>query len=179
MKSAPNLALVGPMGAGKSSVAAILAGLAGLEWVDVDAEVERSADAPVSRIFERSGEAAFREMERTTLQRLLQSSGLLVATGGGAVLHASSRELLVRRAFVVHLHASPAEQMARLEGDRSRPLLQGHDADARLRQLACERDPLYAAVADLRVDTGGLAPGQVAARIHAGLEGSWRREAAA
>ena len=179
MKSAPNLALVGPMGAGKSSVAAILAGLAGLEWVDVDAEVERFTGAPVSRIFERSGEAAFREMERTALQRLLQSSGLLVATGGGAVLDASNRDLLVRRAFVVHLHASPAEQVVRLEGDRSRPLLQGHEAAARLRQLACERDPLYSAVADLRIPTGGLAPEQVAARVLDALETRWRREAAA
>lgn len=162
------------MGAGKSSVASILAKLAGLGHVDLDAEVERLADAPVSAIFEHAGEAAFRELEAATLRRLLEGSGLLVATGGGAVLDPASRALLARRAFVVHLHATPAEQMARLSGDTSRPLLQGHDAAARLQQLARERDPLYAAVADLRVDTGGLTPEQVASRIHASLEGRWQ-----
>lgn len=178
MKSAPNLALVGPMGAGKSSVAAILAGRTGLERVDVDAEVERVAGTSVTAIFGHSGEAAFRELEAAALQRLLQGSGLLVATGGGAVLDPTSRALLAERAFVVHLHATPAEQMARLAGDTSRPLLQGHDPAARLEQLARERDPLYAAVADLRVDTAGSTPGQVASRIHAALEGRWRGVAA-
>src|SRR5690606_5923287 len=70
------------------------------------------------------------------------------------------------------------EQMARLSGDTSRPLLQGHDPAARLEQLARERDPLYAAVADLRVDTGGSTPGQEASRSHAALEGRWRGVAA-
>ena len=166
------------MGAGESSVASILAELAKLEHVDLDAEVESLAGAPVSAIFERSGEAAFRKLEAATLRRLLEGPGLLVATGGGAVLDPGSRALLARRAFVVHLHATPAEQLARLSGDTSRPLLQGHDAAARLEQLARERDPLYAAVADLRVDTGGSAPEQVASRIHAALDGRWRGVAA-
>ena len=179
MKSAPNLALVGPMGAGKSSVATMLAGQTGLEPKDVDTEVERVAGASVSTIFGHSGEAHFRELEAAALQRLLQGAGLLVATGGGAVLAPANRTLLAERAFVVYLHATPGEQMARLAGDTSRPLLQGHDAAARLQQLSHEREPLYAAIADLRIDTGGLTPDQVALHIRDALEGRWRRGVAA
>lgn len=173
-KSAPNLALVGPMGAGKSTVAALLAPLLGLRVVDTDAEIERGAGMPVADVFRRHGEAAFRQMEREALARLLDATGRVLATGGGAVLEPATRDLLRRRAFVVHLHAGAEEQLARLGNDASRPLLQCPDPAARLRELAIEREPLYAAVAGFRIDTTGLAAQQVAHRIRAALEGQWR-----
>ena len=174
MKPAPNLALVGPMGAGKSSVAALLAPLLGLHRVDTDADIERAAGVAIATLFERDGEARFRVLERDALALRLAASGQVLATGGGAVLDPGNRALLRRRAFVVHLHATPAEQSARLRGDHGRPLLQGPDAAERLQRLAAERDPLYAQVADLRIDTGGHSPAQVAQRVLAGLEGRWR-----
>ncbi|MCE7031886.1 shikimate kinase [Lysobacter sp. GX 14042] len=173
-KPAPNLALVGPMGAGKSTVATLLAPLLGLRAVDTDAEIERGAGMPVAEVFRRHGEAGFRRMERETLARLLGAAGQLLATGGGAVLDPATRDLLRRRAFVIHLHAGAGEQLARLHGDVGRPLLQCPDPAARLRELAAVRDPLYAAVAGLRIDTNGLSPRQVADRLHATLEGAWR-----
>lgn len=174
MKPAPNLALVGPMGAGKSSVAALLAPLLGLQGADTDADVERSAGMAIAALFERDGEARFRALERDTLARRLAGNGQVLATGGGVVLDPGNRALLRQRAFVVHLHATPAEQAARLRGDHGRPLLQGPDPTERLQRLAAERDPLYAQVADLRIDTGGHSPAQVAQRVLAGLEGRWR-----
>lgn len=179
MKSAPNIALVGPMGAGKSSIAALLAPSLGLQAADSDAEVERIARMTVAAVFERHGEPAFRQMECASLERLLAGSGRLVATGGGAVLDPGVRALLGRRAFVVHLHAAPTEQLARLRGDASRPLLQGPDPAARLRQLAAGRDPLYASVADLRIVTDRLSPQQVARKVREGLDGRWQRGEAA
>lgn len=174
-RSAPNLALVGPMGAGKSTVAALLAPLFGLRAVDADSEIERAAGISISELFERGGEAAFRQMERGTLARLLDATGLVLATGGGAVLDPGTRALLRRRAFVVHLHAGVDAQLARLRGDDRRPLLQCRDPAARLRDLAGQRDPLYAAVADLRIDTTGLSPQQVTDRVRAAVEERWCR----
>lgn len=179
MKSAPNIALVGPMGAGKSSVAALLAPLLGLQDMDADAEVERDARMAVAAIFERYGEPAFRRLEQQALGRLLADSGRVVATGGGAVLDPDTRALLGDRAFVVHLHVTPAEQLARLRGDASRPLLQAVNPAAQLRQLATERDPLYASVADLRIVTERLSPQQVARKVREGLDGRWQRGEAA
>ena len=174
MKTAPNLALVGPMGAGKSSVAGLLAPRLGLRLVDLDAWMEQDAGMSVEAMFQRHGEPGFRERERDALSTLLAGSGLLLATGGGAVLDAGNRERLGRRAFVLHLHATPDEQWRRLQGDRHRPLLQCEDPATRLRQLATVRNPLYAMVADYRLDTTGLSAAQVAQRAQAILGAQWR-----
>ncbi|QOY62236.1 shikimate kinase [Lysobacter sp. H21R4] len=169
-----NIILVGPMAAGKSRIGRELAQRCGLRLVDADAEIEREAGASIAAIFEREGEAGFRRRERAMLADLLMLDGVVLATGGGAVLDAGTRALLPGRGFVVHLHASPATQLARAAGDTARPLLQQPDPSAVLRALAAERDPLYAAVAQLRIDTDGLAPSEVCARILDGLPTSQR-----
>jgi len=164
-----NIILVGPMGAGKSRIGRELAWRCGRRLVDADAEIEREAGISITGIFQRDGEAGFRQRERDMLAALLQDDGLVLATGGGAVLDADTRALLVERGFVVHLHASPATQVQRIAGDTARPLLQQDDPAAVLRALAIERAPLYAAVADLRIDTDGLDPADVVAKILASL----------
>lgn len=178
MNPASNLILVGPMGAGKTCIGRRLAQRCGLRLVDADREIERRTGASVATIFDCEGEAGFRQRERTMLAELLAGDGLLLATGGGAVLDAGNRELLMTRGFVVHLHVTPAQQLQRLARDRSRPLLARPDRDAALRDLAQVREPLYAQVADLRFDTGNLSAATAAARLAGQLDSHWRRSEA-
>ena len=164
-----NIILVGPMGAGKSRVGRELSRRCGLRLVDADTEIERGAGTSIQDIFDNEGEAGFRKREREALETLLGDDGIVLATGGGAVLDAGTRSLMMQRGFVVHLHASPAVQLARVAGDTARPLLQTADPGAVLRALATERAPHYAAVAGLCIDTDELDPAEVVDRILAGL----------
>lgn len=179
MNPAPNLVLVGPMGAGKSSIGRRLADHFGLAFVDADREIEQHTGASVGMIFECEGEAGFRAREHAALAALLAGSGQLIATGGGAVLDAGNRRLLRERGFVVYLHVDVAGQLARLARDRSRPLLQRGDREQVLHELALAREPLYAEIADLRFDTRQLGPAEAAATLAQVLEAQWQRGAAA
>lgn len=179
MNPAPNLVLVGPMGAGKTSIGKRLAERFGLVFADADREIEAHTGTTVATIFECEGEAGFRARERTTLAELLAGHGQLVATGGGAVLDADNRRLLRTRGYVVHLHVDVAGQLQRLERDRTRPLLQRDDREDVLRQMAAVREPLYAEVADLRFDTNDLDPIDAATRLASLLVERWQRGAAA
>ena len=179
MKSAPNLVLVGPMGAGKSSIGKRIAGRFGLAFVDADREIETRTGASVTTIFECEGEAGFRARETATLADLLHGEGQVIATGGGAVLDAGNRALMRDRGFVVHLHVSLARQLERLARDRTRPLLAGDDRADVLQSLSEQRAPLYAEVADLRFDTNTLFPSQAALQLGRALEKAWTRDAVA
>jgi shikimate kinase len=175
MNPAPNLALVGPMGAGKSAVGRALAERLGLHFADLDQEVETSAGASVATIFECAGEAGFRARERAALQALLAGDGIVLATGGGAVLDAENRRLLRERCFVVHLHLDVPSQLQRLARDRSRPLLQRTDRERALRELASVRGPLYAEIADLRLDTGNDSAMHATTLLAEALAARWQR----
>ena len=179
MDNAPNLVLVGPMGAGKTSIGKRLADRFGLAFVDSDREVEAHTGARVATIFDCEGEAGFRARERASLATLLAGEGLVVATGGGAVLDAGTRALLRTRGFVVHLHVGIEEQLQRLARDRTRPLIARADREDVLRRLAGERAPLYAEVADVRFETDGLGPSEACTRLGHLLDDRWRRGAAA
>lgn len=179
MNPAPNLVLVGPMGAGKTSVGRRLAGRLGLEFVDVDRSIEDRTGARIATIFDCEGEDGFRARERTALAALLAGRGLVAATGGGAVLDPASRELIRARGYTVWLQVGPDEQLRRLAKDRTRPLIASGDRAQVLRRLAVQRDPLYDEVADLRFDTAGLSPATAAAELAGLLEARWRRGAAA
>lgn len=179
MNPAPNLILVGPMGAGKSCIGRRLAEHYGLRLVDTDQEIERRTGASVGAIFECEGETGFRVREREMLCELLAGDGVLLATGGGAVLDPANRTLLRARGFVVHLHVSPSQQLARLARDTTRPLLQREDRDAVLDEMATRRAPLYAEVADLRFDTDGFIVGEASAQLVEQLDRQWRRGEAA
>ena len=154
MNPAPNLALVGPMGAGKSAIGRVLAERLGLRFADLDHEVETAAGADIATIFECAGEAGFRARECAALQALLDSDGLVLATGGGAVLRAANREWLHRATHVFYLRSTPEDLFRRLRHDTQRPLLQVADPLRRLRELYRERDPLYRQVAHYVIETG-------------------------
>ena len=179
MNPAANLILVGPMGAGKSCIGRRLAGHYGLRLVDADREVEQRTGVSVGTIFECEGEAGFRERERAVLADLLAEDGILLATGGGAVLDPANRRLLGARGYVVHLQVSPAQQLLRLARDKTRPLLQREDRQAVLEDMATRRGPLYAEVADLSFDTNGLATDDATAELLDLLSSRWQRGAAA
>ena len=179
MKTAPNLVLVGPMGAGKSSIGRRLAGRFGLAFVDADHEIEARTGASVAMIFECEGEAGFRARERAALADLLRGDAQVIATGGGAVLDEGNRRLMRERGFVVHLHVGVERQLARLARDRTRPLLAAVDREAVLQRLAETRAPLYAEAADLRLDTDALSPTEACAQLGRLLEQHWTRGAPA
>jgi shikimate kinase len=175
MNPAANLVLVGPMGAGKTTLGRTLAARLGLQLQDVDSAVEREAAASVAELFAREGEAGFRAREKAVLARLLAGKGALVATGGGAVLDADNRQTMRERAFVVYLPVDVATQLARLAGDDSRPLLARPDREQVLHDLAIARSPLYRDVADLVFDTTGLVADEAAARLADRLASHWIR----
>lgn len=176
MNPARNVVLVGPMGAGKTSIGRRLAERLGLRFVDADREIEAQTGASVATIFDCEGEAGFRSRERALLENLLHDAGCVIATGGGAVIDAGSRRLLREHGFVIHLHADVETQLRRLARDRTRPLLQRDDREAVLEQLALARAPLYAEVADLRYDTGNASCTEAAGALAALLATQWRRD---
>lgn len=175
MNPAPNLVLVGPMGAGKSSIGKRLAERFGLAFVDVDREIETRTGATVTTIFECEGEAGFRARERAAIAEAMALQDRVVATGGGAVLDAGNRSALHARGYVVHLHVDLPQQIARLLRDRTRPLLRGGDPETVLRALAAAREPLYREVADLRFETDAMAPADAAGLLGHLLEHCWQR----
>lgn len=149
-----NIFLVGMMGAGKTSVGRMLARKLGKTFYDSDQVIEARTGVRIPVIFELEGEGGFRSRESAVIEELTRLSGIVLATGGGAVLAESNRQLLRSRGVVVYLRASVNELWGRTRHDRNRPLLNTPDPLARLRDLHAQRDPLYREVAHVVVDTG-------------------------
>jgi len=175
MNPASNLILIGPMGAGKSSLGRVLARRFDLRFIDADQAIIRQTGASIATIFEYEGEAGFRQRESDVLARLLERNGVLLATGGGAVLNTDNRALISRRGYVIHLHVGVEQQLARLSQDRSRPLLAGSDREATLRRIAAERTPLYRTLADVSFDTSRHSFTEITAILSAHLQTHWQR----
>ena len=153
MKAPSNIYLIGPMGAGKSTVGRQLAKTLSKEFVDCDREIEQRTGVTIARIFEVEGEEGFRKRERDMIEHLTEREGVVMATGGGAVVDESNRSRLRTRGFAIYLKA-PIELLAeRTARDRDRPLLQTDDPKSKLIELVEERDPLYRQVADMVVKT--------------------------
>lgn len=151
--SPSNIILVGPMGAGKTTIGRQLAKAADKAFVDSDQEIEHRTGASIPWIFDVEGEEGFRRREREMLAELTEREGTVIATGGGAVLSPETRKLMRKRGMVIYLRASVDQILRRTARDRNRPLLQTEDPRARLEALMAERDPLYREVADLVMDT--------------------------
>jgi len=156
MENLPNrIFLVGPMGAGKTTIGRQLARSLRKEFVDSDREIEARTGADIPLIFETEGEAGFRLRETRMIDELTLRDDIVLATGGGAVLNPDNRSYLRERGCVIYLFASIDHLYERTCKDKNRPLLQTADPRQRLHDLLEQRDPLYREVADIVVETGG------------------------
>jgi shikimate kinase / 3-dehydroquinate synthase len=162
-----NIFLVGLMGAGKTTIGRLLARKLGKRFVDSDHEIEARTGASIPWIFEIEGEASFRRREADMIRELAGQHGLVLATGGGAVLDAGTRALLAERGTVIYLRAGINSILQRTSHDRNRPLLQTPNPRGKLEELTAQREPLYREVADLVIDTGRP---NVQSMVHAILE---------
>jgi len=149
-----NIFLVGPMGAGKSTVGRHLAKALGRDFYDSDKEIERRTGVSISWIFEMEGEDGFRVREQKVIDELSQLKDIVLATGGGAVLANENRRALRSRGQVVYLSASATQLLRRTGKDKNRPLLQTEDPKKQVETLLEKRIPLYQSVADVELKTG-------------------------
>jgi len=152
--SSGNIFLVGLMGAGKTTIGRILARKLGKRFIDSDHEIEARTGASIPWIFEIEGEASFRRREAEVIRDLTAQDGIVLATGGGAVLNPDNRAYLQARGRVIYLRANVASIMLRTSHDKNRPLLQTADPRKKLEELTAQREPLYREIADLVIDTG-------------------------
>ena len=150
-----NIFLIGPMGSGKTAVGRQLAKALGLTFHDSDADIEQRTGVNIPYIFEREGEAGFRERECETIDALTKLDSVVIATGGGAVISPINREHLADRGCVVYLKTSVGQQLERTKHSKQRPLLNTPDPEARLRSLMEYRSPLYESIADITISTDG------------------------
>ncbi len=164
----PRAILVGPPGAGKSTVGRRLANALGVDLFDTDAAIEAEAGRTIAEIFATDGEPEFRAIEERVVRRAVLEQKGVVSLGGGAVLSRATRTLLAGHA-VVYLEISEGEGLRRTGTSTARPLLNGADPKAKYRELMRRRRPLYREVASVRVRTDGRSPGRVVKQILAKL----------
>lgn len=165
-----NLILIGPMGSGKTTVGKQLAKRTRMDFVDSDHIIEDRCGVSISTIFDIEGEAGFRKRETKVLSELCDRSGIVLATGGGAITVEENRILLRKSGFVVYLKTSIETQLARTQKNNNRPLLENVDAEKRLTELMAERGTLYEQEADLVVTSGERIVSKVVDEIMAAID---------
>jgi len=152
--STNNIFLIGLMGAGKSTVGKVLAKKLGRRFLDADHVIEERCGVKIPVIFEMEGENGFRKREAQAIEEITNEPGIVLATGGGAVLMPENRLALKERGTVIYLHANPTELWHRTKGGEGRPLLRNGDARKILENLYAIRDPLYREIANHVIETG-------------------------
>lgn len=173
-----NIFLIGMMGAGKTSVGRVLAKRLGKDFRDSDHEVVRRTGATIPLIFEIEGETGFRTRETAVLSELTQLRNIVLATGGGVVLREENRMLLKRFGCVVYLRATVHELWQRTRHDKTRPLLQIDNPQAKLTELYAVRDPLYFEAADIVIDSNRQSPRNLVRALESRLVSHYRCSAA-
>ena len=149
-----NIFLIGPMGAGKTTMGRQIARRLNMDFEDSDHAIEASTGADIPLIFEKEGEEGFRKREIAVINELTQKPHLVLATGGGAVLAEENRNHLKSRGIVIYLHSDIKHLIERTRHDKNRPLLQTADPAAKLREIMSVREPLYRETADIIINTG-------------------------
>jgi len=171
MKNKRNIFLIGPMGAGKSSIGKQIAQQLKMEFVDTDRVIEERTGADIDWIFDLEGEEGFRVREEGIIEELTLMSGIVLATGGGAVISPKNRNLLAARGTVVYLETSIEQQLERTRRDKKRPLLQNNDNPRKtFEDLRAEREPMYLEISDYTFSTNSSTVKSVARTILDGLQ---------
>lgn len=160
-----NIYLVGPMGAGKSTIGRVLAAELHLNFRDSDRVIEERTGANIPWIFDMEGEEGFRDRESTVLAELAKEQNIVIATGGGIVLRESNRAIMKASGYVCYLTASIDQLVERTARDKKRPLLQVDNPRQRIIDLLAMRDPLYRDAADFIINTDKRSPKVVAQEI--------------
>lgn len=173
-KSSENIYLVGLMGAGKTTIGRSLAKRLERDFVDTDKEIESRTGVSIPTIFEIEGEDGFRKREAQVIEEFAQTSGFVVATGGGSVLRPENRENMKRSGLVIYLNVPPQTLWERTRHDRNRPLLLVEDPLLKLKQLFSVRDPLYREVAELVVDGSRMSAQGVLQHLLREVESRWK-----
>ncbi len=153
MSETHSIVLIGPMGAGKTTIGRQLAAVLKYQFIDTDRVIEERTGADISWIFDVEGEGGFRKRETAVLEELAGASNTVIATGGGIVMREQNREVLKRMPNVVYLTAGIQRLIERTSKDKKRPLLQVENPAKRIAELLEQRDPLYREVADIVVNT--------------------------
>jgi shikimate kinase len=166
----PNVYLIGPTGSGKTAVGKQLARDTGLKFLDSDQEIEKRTGVEIGYIFEKEGESGFRDREQEMIRELSGLEGVIIATGGGAVLARANRECLAASGVVVYLKTGVKEQLKRTGRSRNRPLLNNENPRRVLEEMAAVRGPLYEEIADLTLDTSNQRVKSVARQLRQMLE---------
>lgn len=170
MQDLPNLFLVGPMGAGKSTIGRLLAGELSRDFVDSDHAIQNRCGADIPWIFDVEGEIGFRQREEVMIDELTRRSPIVLATGGGAILRDENRRVLRERGTVIYLMTTIEQQLKRTAKDRNRPLLQCENREQVLYDMYAKRDPLYRSTADVSVRTDRRSPravvNEILRRVH-------------
>lgn len=162
MNQQGNVFLIGPMGAGKTTIGRHLATLLHKRFVDVDQEIEKRTGVSIPVIFEIEGEDGFRRRESAVIDELTRDTDIVLATGGGAVLLEENRKVLKERGIVAYLQADIETLVERTRRDRNRPLLQTDNPRGKIEELLQQREPIYREIADVIINTGQRAPSSVA-----------------
>lgn len=165
MQDLPNLFLIGPMGAGKSTIGRLLAAELARDFVDSDHAIQNRCGADIPWIFDVEGEVGFRQREVQMIDELTRRSPIVLATGGGAVLREENRRMLRERGTVIYLMTTVEQQLKRTAKDRNRPLLQCENREQVLYDMYAKRDPLYRSTADVSVRTDRRSPRAVVNEI--------------
>ena len=165
MSPSKNIFLIGPMGAGKTTIGRYLAKILRLPFVDTDLEIEKRCGTNIPWIFDVEGESGFREREHKILVDVCSMPPSIIATGGGIVIREDNRKLLLENGVSIYLQASVAHQISRISNDRSRPLIRNDDPKGTLKKLLALREPLYREVAKFTFPTDIGRPKMTANKI--------------
>jgi shikimate kinase len=176
MNQQGNVFLIGPMGAGKTTIGRHLATMLHKRFVDVDQEIEKRTGVSIPVIFEIEGEDGFRRRESAVIEELTRDTDIVLATGGGAVLLEENRKILKDRGIVAYLQADIETLVERTRRDRNRPLLQTENPRGKIEDLLRQREPIYREIADVIINTGQRAPSSVARDVAVRLKALSKNE---
>ena len=165
MSKSNNIFLIGPMGAGKTTIGRQLAKKLSIQFYDSDHEIEQRTGADIPLIFEIEAEEGFRKRESQVIAELVLLENIVLSTGGGAIMNPENRQVLVDNGQIIYLKSTPEKLFKRTADDKRRPLLQSEDRLEKIKKILVEREPVYLAMANEIIDTDKISIKQIIQKI--------------